>query len=687
LRAKTPPCLDFRKFPPFWMPAAGCVPPSVQHMRKKIAARVRGLAAAPGIAVIVAASGLTVFAAPGSALADPAVPATPVAADRIDVGALGDSYASGAGTEKPANYVTAAEVRAGQHVDTIDPAHQSTQAPAWQALARLRQQHPDLDIELTLDAMLGATTGTVRAAVRPASAFEHPAQLGEANGKDVVSLSLGGDQVDISGWAQVVAVATDETSAAAYPGLLARVRDPKFAAALQQTYEAVLANLNPGGTLIVTNYPLILPDAVPGASPGSTQNWSISSSEARLVNDFTKALNAVIARAAARATARASALGTSLHAVDLQAAFAGNLLFSARPAVRSLVEEGDFAPDSFHPNDLGQRLIAARILPALDLAVTRSAAARAAARAGRPLPDVPDGTIAAGGAAVPAGGTTSAGPRPGAVAGAGPMPGSSAGSGSGQAGAGGSAGAGSGAGTVTTPGTGTGTGVTTPGGGGGTGAGTAPGGAGTGTPPAAGGSAPGSQAPARVADSGSSDQPTTDPGSITSEAVSAGPEPDAAFADPAIESTVADVDTADVDTADVDTDDADAEDTDDPGVSSVSDDADTTDADTADATADPSAADDADAADGVDAADGTDAGGADADGADSDGADASGGADVGAASGGADGSDAGASDSGDGGASDGDGGGDGGDGDGGGGGGGDGGDGGGGDGGGGDGGD
>ncbi|MEN3360775.1 MAG: hypothetical protein V7637_4757 [Mycobacteriales bacterium] len=333
------------------------------------------LAGTPGLAVVVVAGGLTVLAAPGTSYADPAAAAT----KRVELGVFGDSYASGAGTDKPtANYATRTVASSGRPVTYTDPAHQSTRAPAWQAVDRVRRAHPDLDVHVAFDPVLGTTTGSFRTTVRPGTAFEHPAQLGETAGKDVVLLSIGGDEADLGGFARIAAEAQEDTTLGAFPGLLARLRDPAFARRLQLTYQAVLATMAPGGTLIVTTYPVILPESVPPAAATGSAGWVITTREARLANDYVRTLDAVITRAAAAVATPAGHQGKHVDTVDLRDAFAQHLLFSVRPAVRGLLSltDGTFVLDSFHPNDLGQQIIGQRLQPVLDRAVARAAAGR-----------------------------------------------------------------------------------------------------------------------------------------------------------------------------------------------------------------------------------------------------------------------------------------------------------------------
>jgi uncharacterized membrane protein YgcG len=137
-------------------------------------------------------------------------------------------------------------------------------------------------------------------------------------------------------------------------------------------------------------YPLILPDTVPPAALSGTAGWVITTREARLVNAYVRTLDTVIGHAVAGAAGNAARQGRHVDTVDLRDAFARNLLFSRQPAVRGLLSlsDGQFVLDSFHPDDLGQRIIGQRLQPVRDRAVALATTAKptraAPARPGTP---------------------------------------------------------------------------------------------------------------------------------------------------------------------------------------------------------------------------------------------------------------------------------------------------------------
>jgi hypothetical protein len=433
-------------------------------------------------AAIVVGTGAVPFLSHTAGVAFAAPPEKP----QVKIGVGGDSTVSGEGADGS----TYDRVRINRPPNTTeDPAHRARNAPARQAVRQLQEENPDLTIGLDFGPVTGADRDSLSKPTRPGTPFEHPPQLNSFKDADIGIIGIGANDANFTGWAKTVLTSKELTTARAFPGFMDVVTSPKFLADQVDAYKAALHEMAPGSELLVLNYAYMLDANVPARKDQTDQKaaWeAISSLEGQLSLQFTAVLNAVIKEAAriAGEDPAVRAKGQTVTLVDQANALDGHRMFSPK-AVRGvngikLRTNNRLSFDyqgSFHPNDLGQSLLAQRLLPQL-----REALTRAKARAGQGKSGAKGGQGSGGSGGKGSGGTGTGGTGTG-------------GTGTGGTGTGGAGSGGTGAGTGGTGGTGTGTGGTgtggggngTGGGGGGTGTGTGTGGGGgTGTAGGAG---------------------------------------------------------------------------------------------------------------------------------------------------------------------------------------------------------
>jgi len=320
--------------------------------------------AVPAATAVVVIGGTPLLV--GQAAAAPTAPTTPVLAGldgkaHITVAVLGDSFTSGEGASSH-TYRTREVFVGDQRVQQVDPAHQSGAAPALQAIDSLRPANPDLLIDARLAAVSGATTAQLAARTGAGTPFEHPSQLSQAAGARVVVLGLGADDMGFAAWFRTVVTQRPEVSAVAYNRFLTKVLDPAFGKQLVGTYRTLLGTMAPGGRLIVTGFPKVVPDEIPAVT-GNAIDTGVTTAEAQLSNQLTDLLNGVIRKA----VSQVGIANKNVTFVDNTDAFEGHLLLAFSPAINPYSPVDDRG--SFHPNAAGQKLLAARLTPALKQAL------------------------------------------------------------------------------------------------------------------------------------------------------------------------------------------------------------------------------------------------------------------------------------------------------------------------------
>jgi hypothetical protein len=247
------------------------------------------------VTVGAVALGATLGLVPAAA-ADPA----PAGGQSLVVDIVGDSYMAGDGI-------------ADTYLDPADVRHRSLVSPALQALSRVANENPGLEVDANIVASSGAVTADYFAAQTSANVVVNAAQRDQIRpNADVVLVGFGGSDAEL---AEVLSIAKPSNSST--PGDLdAKVKNvgglldtggsdqayldqaaaspPGAAPTLVSRMLQVLggiANRAPNARVIVTNYPL----AVDPANPHSTA--LIGERDLVTVQKFVLDLNATIERA------------------------------------------------------------------------------------------------------------------------------------------------------------------------------------------------------------------------------------------------------------------------------------------------------------------------------------------------------------------------------------------------------
>lgn len=300
----------------------------------------------------------------------------------LNITVIGDSYTSGEGAS--AGTYRTVQVPAGGDsnaiINVIDPAHESATAPTLQALSRIAQDNPNISFDVTFVPVSGATRDSLYNTVRPGTEFEHSPQIDAVNGADIVIVGIGGNDANFGGLAQTMVTSTEATTQAAFPGFMAPLQNGSYLSAQTAVYQDIASRMNPNGTLVTLGYPKVMPDEVPSGSPSPLSELLISSGEAQMANQF----GATISSLNQQAT-DAAAQGSSVNFLyaDVTGALAGHELFMPQEGLNGL----DFLnlQGSYHPNDLGQTLLANTLGPTINQAVIHELANQGLV--GPPAPD------------------------------------------------------------------------------------------------------------------------------------------------------------------------------------------------------------------------------------------------------------------------------------------------------------
>ncbi|MGI5403469.1 GDSL-type esterase/lipase family protein [Streptomyces sp. CA-135486] len=277
---------------------------------------------------------------------------------------IGDSYTSGegasAGTYKTVQ-VTGAE---GSVLNQIDPAHQSATAPTLRAIDKIAQENPNVTFDVTFVPVSGATRGSLYETVRPGTEFEHSPQIDAVNGANIVIVGVGGNDAGFGNLAHTVVTSREATTEQAFPGMMAPLQDGTYLSQQASVYQDIASRAAPGATIVTLGYPKVMPDAIQGGSPSPVSELLISNREAQLVNEFGSTINSLNEQATQQA---AQQTGANVTYADVSQALSGHELFSPQEGLNGL----DFlnVQGSYHPNDLGQALIANTLTPTVNHAV------------------------------------------------------------------------------------------------------------------------------------------------------------------------------------------------------------------------------------------------------------------------------------------------------------------------------
>ncbi len=287
---------------------------------------------------------LAAVVAAGLALtATPAAAATPKS-----YVALGDSYSSGEGACAPVT--TAACGYLPGTATSTDDCHRSTNAyPVRVKPAGWR---------LTFAACSGATAANVLTSGQ----YGEPAQLSKVGpATSLVTLTLGGNDAGLAS-AVGVCVAAHTYFGSSCGG---KVTWAITTAALKTRLTAVYAAVHraaPHARLVVLGYPRLF-----SPTPSATAPCPVAAVDSKALSRAGDVLNAAIASAVAKANAGAGKKFATF--VDDGKVFAGHEL-CAGPAKASylnglLIASGGARAESFHPNRVGQALLAAHLAKVL----------------------------------------------------------------------------------------------------------------------------------------------------------------------------------------------------------------------------------------------------------------------------------------------------------------------------------
>jgi hypothetical protein len=311
----------------------------------------------------------------GTALADPPAPAQPTPHVKIVV--IGDSFTSGEGAD-PSTYAGATvKGSKGQLERKIDPAHLSSNAPAQQAIEALRAQYPNVTFDVKYVAVSGATRDSMR---QPSGAppFQHPSQLSEVAGANIVIVGVGGNDIGFAGWIKSVLSANIGPGSAmdavlAWQKLMNQLRDggkDSYIAKQTEFYKEIGEKIDRNGTVITLGYPRILAE-----HPGGL----ISDRLARLSNQLALTLSAANMLATENAQ---NQVGPHFNFADTTDALDGHLIGDRQPGVHGI--DMSNPNGSYHPNPLGQRLIAERLRSTIERAIRWEQTRQSALPAGQP---------------------------------------------------------------------------------------------------------------------------------------------------------------------------------------------------------------------------------------------------------------------------------------------------------------
>ncbi|MBL8931398.1 MAG: hypothetical protein JNL54_14855 [Kineosporiaceae bacterium] len=297
----------------------------------------------------------------------------------------GDSLASGEGASL-SNFSTIEVPGPDGTVQTvIDPAHRASNAAGVQAVQLLQQQYPGYSFQVVNGAVSGATTATMAA------------QLPGAAGADIVLFSAGGNDarfgpsvIDVlltnqTTSSQQLVTQAGQIAAGALPGPNGTSIDVQenVAGVLRQLSQTLPAN----SQIVVMNYPQMLPTTISPTATGISAAL-IGQAEVDAINQhYLPAVNTSVDGGRALAILDT---GRTIILVDRTDSLTGHeLLGGGQEAVNGISLPN--LNGSYHPNDLGQTLMAPAIAAGLDRAFTNLLEAEGLPRPTGPVPPTTPG--------------------------------------------------------------------------------------------------------------------------------------------------------------------------------------------------------------------------------------------------------------------------------------------------------
>ncbi|WP_432072274.1 SGNH/GDSL hydrolase family protein [Streptomyces wuyuanensis] len=284
---------------------------------------------------------------------------------RIRITVIGDSYTSGEGASAGTYRTVQVTGPDGVSViNAIDPAHQSASAPTLQALSQITRNNPNVTFDVTFVPVSGATRDSLYQTTRPGTEFEHSPQIDAVNGADIVIVGIGGNDARFGDLARTMVTSQESTTEAAFSNLMSPLQNGAYLNEQVDVYRDIANRMAPDGTIVTLGYPQVLPNEVPEGSPSPASEALISSREAQLANEFGATINSLNRQATQLA---AEATGASFLHADVSQALSGHELFMPQEGLNGL----DFLnlQGSYHPNALGQTLIANVLTPTVNHAV------------------------------------------------------------------------------------------------------------------------------------------------------------------------------------------------------------------------------------------------------------------------------------------------------------------------------
>ncbi|MGH3377522.1 MAG: SGNH/GDSL hydrolase family protein, partial [Actinoallomurus sp.] len=284
---------------------------------------------------------------------------------------VGDSFTSGEGADSGTyRRVPSTETTEdGISYDTykVDPAHQSSTAPSLQALNQIQAANPNVELQVSFVPVSGATRPNLYQTTRPGTPFEQPAQINAVKDADVVIVGVGGNDAKFTNWVKTALSSTDSTSTQEFPKYMQQFNDGSYLAGQVKLLNDVADLASPHAAIISLGYPKAMPTTIPNQPTWySPFSWStISQNEATESNQLASILSETNQHAASIASVEHS--GQQFIFADIGDALKGHELFSKEEGLNGLTPSN--VAGSYHPNDLGQRLLGNALQPQVEKAI------------------------------------------------------------------------------------------------------------------------------------------------------------------------------------------------------------------------------------------------------------------------------------------------------------------------------
>jgi hypothetical protein len=270
----------------------------------------------------------------------------------LDLVVMGDSFSSGEGVP-PFDPDT--------NDDNVNECHRSEE----KAYAKHLDLEPSISLQLqAFVACSGARTVDITATQQNPGIgqWNETAQKNYlSTSTNVVTITIGGNDVDFQSFARACTIGSCDTNSTAYSTITGKIQDELLdEEKLKTTYEAILG-ASGSANLYVLGYPHLAPDAVPldecwPLTPATSYNPLTDGTDIPAVRAVVNALNNAISQAVTDVKNGGAYPSSRTHYVDVNGTgspFAGRDLCSPDPYFNSLYWPIDQSY-SFHPNEDGQ---------------------------------------------------------------------------------------------------------------------------------------------------------------------------------------------------------------------------------------------------------------------------------------------------------------------------------------------